>query len=120
MSAAASTMSNDLVTNSMVTQRPFTFRAGPYQLRTAVSESDRLAAFRLRFLVFNLELKEGLEESYATGQDSDEFDLICDHLIVEHVTSGKIVGTYRLQTRSMAATNSGFYCEREFDFSPYK
>ena len=95
-------------------------RAGSYLVRMAVSEWDRLAAFRLRFLVFNLELNEGLETSYATGQDTDEFDRICDHLIVEHAATGKIVGTYRLQTGAMASANAGFYSEREFDFSPYK
>jgi putative hemolysin len=86
----------------------------------ASSEADRLAAFRLRFLVFNLELNEGLETAYATGHDVDEFDSVCDHLIVEHAGTGKIVGTYRLQTGAMASANAGFYSEREFDFSPYK
>ena len=93
---------------------------GPYRVRLASSEADRLAAFRLRFLVFNLELNEGLESGYATGQDTDEFDGVCDHLIVEHAATGKIVGTYRLQTGAMASANAGFYSEREFDFSPYK
>jgi putative hemolysin len=93
---------------------------GSYQLRLASAEADRIAAFRLRFLVFNLELNEGLECAYVTGQDSDEFDGICDHLIVEHVGAGKIVGTYRLQTGAIASANAGFYSEREFDFSPYR
>jgi len=93
---------------------------GPYHARLASSEADRKAAFRLRFLVFNLELNEGLEAAYATGQDTDEFDGVCDHLIVEHAVTGKIVGTYRLQTGTMASANAGFYSEREFDFSPYK
>jgi len=93
---------------------------GPYQLRLASAEADLIAAFRLRFLVFNLELNEGLECAYANGQDTDEFDGICDHLIVEHASTGKIVGTYRLQTGEMASVNAGFYSEREFDFSPYK
>src|SRR6266566_1154810 len=95
-------------------------RQGPYHARLASSEADRRTAFRLRFLVFNLELHEGMEAAYATGQDSDEFDAICDHLIVEHAGTGKIVGTYRLQTGAMASANPGFYSEREFDFSPYK
>jgi putative hemolysin len=93
---------------------------GSYQLRLASAEADRIAAFRLRFLVFNLELNEGLECAYVTGQDSDQFDSICDHLVVEHAGTGKIVGTYRLQTGAMASVNAGFYSEREFDFSPYK
>jgi putative hemolysin len=120
MSVAASITRNVLVAESMAAEQAFAFGSGPYHVRMAVSESDRLAAFRLRFLVFNLELNEGLEESYATGQDVDEFDRVCDHLIVEHKGTGKIVGTYRLQTGSTAAANAGFYSEREFDFSPYK
>jgi putative hemolysin len=86
----------------------------------AASETDRLAAFRLRFLVFNLELGEGLEAAYATGHDVDPFDAVCDHLIVEHASSGLVVGTYRLRTDPMAAANPGFYSEREFDFAPYR
>ncbi len=120
MNVAAPVVRNGLVAESLAAERPFAFGAGPYHVRMAVSESDRLAVFRLRFLVFNLELNEGLEESYATGHDVDEFDRICDHLIVEHAVTGKIVGTYRLQTGDSASSNAGFYSEREFDFSPYK
>jgi len=49
----------------------------------------------LRFEVFNLELGEGLAESYATGLDVDPFDEFCDHLIVEELATSEIVGTYR-------------------------
>lgn len=93
---------------------------GPYRLCLASSEADRLAAFRLRFLVFNLELDEGLDAAHATGYDTDQFDAVCDHLIVEHQGSGEVVGTYRLQTGAMASANIGYYSEREFDFTPYK
>jgi putative hemolysin len=92
----------------------------PYQLRLAQSGEDRNAAYRLRFQVFNLELHEGLDTAYETGQDVDEFDLVCDHLIVEDLPSGKIVGTYRLQPGMTAAANAGYYSEREFDFTPYE
>ena len=91
-----------------------------YRVRLASSDADRLAAFRLRFLVFNLELNEGLDTAHATGYDTDEFDAVCDHLIVEHPGSGKVVGTYRLQTGAVASANAGYYSEREFDFTPYK
>src|SRR5207249_12071150 len=74
----------------------------------------------LRFIVFNLELNEGLESAYATGYDTDEFDKTCDHLIVEHHPSRQVVGTYRLQTGRVAARNLGYYSAREFDFSPYE
>lgn len=95
-------------------------RQGPYGVRLAASKAELLAVLRLRFLVFNLELGEGLEAAYATGYDTDPFDRVCDHLIVEHTGSGAIVGTYRLQTDVRAADNIGFYSEREFDFTPYK
>jgi putative hemolysin len=93
---------------------------GTYRARLAVSEPDRLAAFRLRFLVFNLELNEGLESAYADGYDTDAFDAVCDHLIVEHAATGAIVGTYRLQTGDTAAANLGYYSEQEFDFAPFE
>src|SRR5207249_2465425 len=63
---------------------------GAYQLRFAESREDLEAAFRLRFIVFNLELNEGLESAYATGYDTDEFDKTCDHLIVEHHPSRQV------------------------------
>jgi putative hemolysin len=93
---------------------------GPYQLRFAESREDLEAAFRLRFLVFNLELNEGLESAYETGYDTDEFDKTCDHLIVEHRPKRQVVGTYRLQTGRVAGSNLGYYSAREFDFSPYE
>lgn len=74
----------------------------------------------MRFQVFNLELNEGLAQSYATGLDVDPYDAVCDHLIVEHVSSQQIVGTYRLQTGTRAAKNLGYYCEQEFHFNVYE
>ncbi len=77
-------------------------------------------AQRLRFEVFNLELGEGLAASHALERDVDAFDEVCDHLIVEQIATGDVVGTYRLQTGAVAAANLGYYSEREFDFSVYK
>lgn len=91
-----------------------------YQLRFAETREDLEAALRLRFQVFNLELNEGLQSSYGTGCDTDEFDEVCDHLIVQHRTSEQVVGTYRLQTGKVAAEGLGYYSAREFDFSPYE
>jgi putative hemolysin len=95
-------------------------RYGQYSVRYASSHSDRLAAFRLRFEVFNIELNEGLDSAYTSGQDFDEFDAVCDHLIVEYIGTGEVVGTYRLQTGLMAEANLGYYSEREFQFAPYE
>ena len=94
--------------------------AGVYRLRFAESLDDLEAAYRLRFLVFNLELGEGLETAYQHGSDTDEFDAVCDHLIVEHCRTNQVVGTYRLQTGTSAGRNLGYYSAREFDFRPYE
>jgi putative hemolysin len=91
-----------------------------YLVRLAVTEEDRRAAFRLRFEVFNLELNEGLDSAYLTGEDHDPFDAVCDHLIVEHHATGKVVGTYRVQTGKTAALKRGYYSEQEFDFTPFE
>lgn len=91
-----------------------------YAVRLAHSPGEIQAAQTLRFQVFNLELNEGLDHSYATGLDADPFDAVCDHLIVEHVSSREIVGTYRLQTGTSAKKNLGYYCEQEFHFAAYE
>lgn len=89
-----------------------------YAVRLASSPSEIKAAQRLRFSVFNLELNEGLPQSFATGLDADPFDSVCDHLIVEELPSGIIVGTYRLQTGDRAKENLGYYSSQEFDLTP--
>lgn len=93
---------------------------GRYTMRLAETRQDRESAFRLRFLVFNLELGEGPDAAYRDGYERDEFDEVCDHLLVEHTRTRQIVGTYRLQTGAGAARNLGYYSEREFNFAPYE
>ena len=93
---------------------------GAYRARLAITELDRLAAYRLRFLVFNLELREGLESAFDNGYDTDHFDSVCDHLLVEHTPTATVVGTYRLQSGDRAARHHGYYSEQEFDFAPYE
>lgn len=93
---------------------------GDYRLRLSADPADVERAQRLRFEVFNLELHEGLADSYATGLDRDAFDEVCEHLLVEEASSGLVVGTYRLQTGTAAAAHRGYYSEQEFDFRPYE
>src|SRR5262245_59764654 len=91
-----------------------------YSCRLSNAAKDVRAAQALRFLVFNIELNEGLETSYATCLDADPFDEVCDHLVVEDTRTGEIVGTYRLQAGEMAARHLGFYSSQEFDLTPYE
>jgi putative hemolysin len=89
-------------------------------MRLVQSAEDLRRAQQLRFEVFNLELGEGLAASHALERDVDAFDEVCDHLIVEEIATGAVVGTYRLQTGATAAANIGYYSAREFDFTVYE
>lgn len=97
---------------------------GPYRLRFAATRGDLWAVQRLRYEVFNEELGEGLAASAATGRDEDPFDHVCQHLIVEEVATGGVVGTYRMQLADLALRNAaqgasglGLYSAGEFDLS---
>ena len=85
-----------------------------YVVRFAHSSEEIDAALSLRFKVFNLELNEGLDASFITERDEDEFDLTCHHLIVIERETNEVVGTYRLRTFEMARNVDGFYSSSEF------
>lgn len=91
-----------------------------YELALAENIDEVRAAQRLRFEVFNLELHEGLAEAFVTGLDADDFDEVCDHLLVRDRETNAVVGTYRLQTGRSAAVQRGYYSEQEFDFHPFE
>ena len=91
-----------------------------YAARLACHADEVRATQALRFEIFNVELNEGLEQSYASGLDADPFDAVCDHLLIEHLPTNQIVGTYRLQTGVNAASKLGYYSAQEFDFTPYE
>ncbi len=98
-------------------ETPIEIAGGRYVVRLAETIAEIDAALKLRFEVFNLELGEGLDSSFRTGRDRDEFDGSCDHLIVTDQTNGNVVGTYRLRTIEMAKHAGGFYSASEFDLN---
>ncbi|MBD2693353.1 GNAT family N-acetyltransferase [Anabaena catenula] len=79
-----------------------------YILRLAVTEEELESIFRLRFEVFNLELGLGLSSSNTAQMDRDKFDEVCHHLILIAKKTGKTIGTYRMQTYTMAGKGLGF------------
>ena len=91
------------------------FRAG-----MAESLEDLIDCQRLRYLVFNCELGQGLDSSARIGLDRDRCDFICDHLMVRNISTGQLVGTYRMQSGFRAKGNLGYYSEQFFDFTPYE
>ncbi|HKX30288.1 MAG TPA: GNAT family N-acyltransferase [Blastocatellia bacterium] len=97
-------------------------REGRYLVRFARTHAELDEVLKLRFEVFNLELGEGLNSSFRTGRDLDEFDETCHHLVAIDTEQNRIVGTYRMQTAEMAAAGAGLYIATEFDLSyfPYR
>ena len=91
-----------------------------FDIKITTDPKEIREAQKLRFQVFNLEMKKGLQTSYKSGLDVDDFDPSCDHLIVRDRTSKEVVGTYRLLLGSQASKNLGFYSEREFDLEKIK
>jgi len=103
-----------------VTSEPVLAATSLYRVSLAQTPDDLIECQRLRYLVFNLELREGLSTSDRSNLDIDPFDSFCDHLMVRDIESGRLVGTYRLQTGMTAARNMGYYGDQFFDFSIYQ
>ena len=99
--------------------------AGRFRARLAETEDDVRAAQRLRYRVFVEEMgAQASPAEHAARRETDAFDPICDHLILEDDQRtpadplDRIVGVYRLLRRSVARANGGFYTANEFDLSP--
>jgi putative hemolysin len=111
---------NQAIAPQLPSKRDIRLESGDFVARLAMSEEERMAAYRLRFIVFNLEMNEGLESAYVDGYDKDHFDDVCDHIIVEDRRNGAIVGTYRMQMGEVAGNYFGYYSEQEFCFRPFE
>jgi len=90
------------------------------RVRLACNSTDRDAVYGLRYQVFNVELGEGLKASCLSERDCDVYDTVCEHLLVEDIVTGEVVGTYRMQSGLTAGAHFGYYSEREFHFAPYE
>ena len=83
----------------------------------ASTAHDVREAQALRFSVFGQELGANLKGG-DPGLDVDEFDRVCQHLLVREVNSGRVVGCTRILTDSNARRIGHFYSETEFDLTP--
>ncbi len=86
-----------------------------YLVGFACSDQFLEQSFRLRYEVFNLEMREGLAASHLTGLDQDEFDPQMTHLTLFDQETARIAGTYRLQTARRGVQGRGLYSAQEFD-----
>jgi len=82
---------------------------GPFILKTVTTSEELKEALRLRYQVFHREM---IGKTKPHGIDVDEFDFICDHLIIIDKKSQKIVGTYRL---NCSLYSNSFYSANEFN-----
>lgn len=86
---------------------------GSYTVKTAETVKELIACFKLRDEVFNKEFRGIGNSKY----DFDEFDSKCDHIIIVHNPTNKIVGTYRLNS---SLHSEDFYTAQEFEISKLK
>ncbi|MCB0394310.1 MAG: GNAT family N-acetyltransferase, partial [Bdellovibrionales bacterium] len=76
-----------------------------FRIRTAKDRDDVLKALTLRGELFN-------PNNESRHIDFDGYDLIADHILLEDIETGEIVGTYRMLCSTFA---DRFYSESEFE-----
>lgn len=101
-------------------------RAGSLEVKISRNPVEIFAAQKLRYSIFFGEMG-GVSQKpqvVAEKRDFDEFDDVCDHLLVlDHsraTTEEKVVGCYRLLRKSVMPKIGRFYSESEFDITPIK
>jgi L-ornithine Nalpha-acyltransferase len=89
------------------------------EARLATTPAEVEAAQRLRYDIFYREMSAiPSPEMEAAGRDFDDFDPICEHLIIVDKEDGAVIATYRLMREDAAAKSpKGFYTAGEFDIA---
>jgi putative hemolysin len=84
------------------------FERGNFVVKTAENGEELEECLRLRYEVFHREFKN---RKRTVGVDIDKLDEICDHLLIRDKRSGKVIGTYRLNS---SRHSDVFYSANEF------
>ncbi|MEY4615706.1 MAG: hypothetical protein RJB66_666 [Pseudomonadota bacterium] len=82
-------------------------------VKTAETKAELLQCLRLRNEVFNREFRSVTHLEY----DFDAFDSHCDHIIILHQPTQKVVGTYRLNSTLFSKK---FYTFTEFEIKHFR
>lgn len=82
---------------------------GAYAARLAEAEDDLTEAQALRHLAFR--------PTSGAGQDSDEFDAVCRHLLVRETATDALVACCRLQDFAAGSRLSAGYSAQFYDLS---
>ena len=97
--------------------------SGGLQVRLAENAADIDAAQALRYRIFyEIMGARPLPGMARQRRDYDDYDRVCDHLLVLDHSRGSgadaVVGTYRLIRREAAARLGAFYSAAEYDIAP--
>ena len=114
---------DDGINDAMLPVSPTSEGPGHLEVRLAESDAEIAAAQALRYRVFYEEM--GARPSAAMRRrraDFDDFDPICDHLLVLDGTragqgADRVVGTYRLIRRPVGEAFGRFYTQSEYDIA---
>jgi L-ornithine Nalpha-acyltransferase len=94
--------------------------AGKYRARLAETDADVIGCQQLRYLAF-IEGRglgrAGSRGAPATRRDSDEFDSICRHVMIEETRTGKLVCCFRLLPLSDGSEISRSYSAKYYELS---
>ena len=82
-------------------------RVGRYRARYASSQIDVLAAQSLRYQCFNLSNKDEL--------DVDDFDALCQHVLIENLETEKLICCYRILKFDSGKNISSSYSSQFYD-----
>ena len=88
--------------------------AGKYRARRAESQDDVLACQQLRYLTFIQ--TRGVDRKQA-ALDVDEFDAVCEHMMVEEHRTGKLVCCFRMMPLRDGSEINRSYSAKYYDLN---
>jgi putative hemolysin len=91
----------------------FSVDAGNFSIKTVETPGELEEALELRHEVF---YREYQNSELPWGLDIDDYDLMCDHLVIRDVQEKRLVGTYRLICSSFS---NRFYSQSEFNLDGF-
>ena len=92
-------------------------KKGRYTARFAECDADIRAAQELRYRTFIEGRETAADAARADGLDADEFDPICQHVLVHEAASGNLVCCFRFLPISGGAEIGKSYSARYYDLS---
>lgn len=92
--------------------------AGSLLLKLADTEEEYQQLWKLRYHELRKDYNQDIND--INEEDKDEYDEVCDHLIIVDTEINEVVGTYRLIKKSQLKDIKVFLTETEYDLTPLK